>query len=57
LKKSRSLIHISFDNWTTIGGKQALTGICVHHLDESGKVLDYLLGLPQLHGKHSGENI
>ncbi|PVH91670.1 hypothetical protein DM02DRAFT_480742, partial [Periconia macrospinosa] len=33
LKQSRSLIHISFDNWTSTGGKRALTGICVHHLD------------------------
>ena len=35
----------------------ALTGICVHHVDAKGDMQDYLLGLPQLHGKHSGENI
>ena len=57
LKKARSLIHISFDNWTSYGGKRALTGICVHHLNEQGNVEDYVLGLPQLHGCHSGENI
>lgn len=57
LKKARSLIHISFDNWTTYGGKRALTGICVHHLNEHGEVEDYVLGLPQLHGCHSGESI
>ena len=57
LKQSRSLIHISFDNWTSTGGKRALTGICVHHLDSSGGVLDYLVGLPELHGKHSGRNL
>ena len=57
LKKARSLIHISFDNWTTYGGKRALTGICVHYLDEQGDIQDYVLGLPQLHGRHSGENI
>ena len=57
LKQSRSLIHISFDNWTSTGGKRALTGICIHHLDSSGRVLDYLVSLPELHGKHSGRNI
>lgn len=57
LKRARSLIHITFDNWTTSGGKRALTGICVHHLNEDGDVEDYLLGLPQLHGEHSGDNI
>jgi hypothetical protein len=57
LKKARSLVHITFDNWTSIGGKRALTGICVHHLDEAGVLQDYVLGLPMLSGKHSGANI
>ncbi|KAK7179319.1 hAT family dimerization domain protein [Paraphaeosphaeria sporulosa] len=57
LLRAKSLIHVSFDNWTTTGGKSALTGICVHHLNESGEVDDCLLGLPVLHGKHSVDNI
>jgi hypothetical protein len=57
LRKARSLIHITFDNWTSIGGKRALTGICVHHLDEAGVLQDYVLGLPILSGQHSGANI
>lgn len=57
LRQSRSLVHITFDNWTSTGGKQALTGICVHHLDHSGNPQDYVLGLPTLHGSHSGDNI
>src|SRR3954470_18832222 len=51
-----SRIHISFDGWTTPNGKKALTGICVHHLDEIGQIADYLLAAPRLMGKHSGEN-
>jgi hypothetical protein len=57
LGEAQSLIHISFDNWTSTGGKLALTGVCVHHLNSSGKLVDYLLGLPELHGAHSGDNI
>ena len=57
LREARSLIHVSFDNWTSTGGKRALTGICVHHLNPVGELEDYLLGLPELHGQHSGENI
>lgn len=57
LKSSRSLIHISFDNWTSTGGKHAITGICVHHLNPAGKPVDYVLGLPALLGAHSGSNV
>jgi hypothetical protein len=57
LSAARSLIHVSFDNWTSTGGKLALTGVCVHHLNANGKLEDYLLGLPELHGQHSGNNI
>lgn len=34
-----------------------MTGVCVHHLNADGKLEDYLLGLPELHGQHSGNNI
>ena len=57
LHKATTLIHLSFDNWTSTGNKKAITGICVHHLDEAAKPVDYLLGLPVLHGQHSGANI
>jgi hypothetical protein len=57
LYKATSLIHFSFDNWTSTGNKRAITGICVHHLNEAAKLVDYLLSLPVLHGKHSGANI
>lgn len=57
LSAAQSLIHVSFDNWTSTGGQYGMTGICVHHLDGEGELQDYLLGLPELHGAHSGANI
>lgn len=57
LRDARSAIHISFNNWTSTGGKQALTGICVYHLDRDGKPRDYILGLPSIIGQHTGVNI
>ncbi|KAG9376877.1 Dimer-Tnp-hAT domain containing protein [Pyrenophora tritici-repentis] len=43
LREARSLIHVSFDNWTSTGGHE-------------GKLVDHLLGLPE-HGAHTGNNI
>jgi hypothetical protein len=57
LKTATSLIHFSFDNWTSTGNKKAICGICVHHLNALGDPEDYTIGLPVLHGKHSGKNI
>ncbi|KAH7394704.1 hypothetical protein BKA66DRAFT_368136, partial [Pyrenochaeta sp. MPI-SDFR-AT-0127] len=57
LTRAQSLIHITFDNWTSIGRNHVLTGICVHHLDNAGVLQDYVLGLRILSGQHSGTNI
>ena len=57
LYKATSLIYFSFNNWTSTGNKRAITGICVHYLNEAATLVDYLLGLPVLHGKHSSANI
>ncbi|KAI1512316.1 Dimer-Tnp-hAT dimerization containing protein [Pyrenophora tritici-repentis] len=57
LREARSLIHVSFDNWTSTGGQYAFTGLCVHYLNSEGKLVDHLLGLPELHGAHTGNNI
>jgi len=53
---SVSLLHISFDGWTTKNKKKAITGIYVHHLDNCGKVVDYILGLLEQLGRHSADN-
>ncbi|CAE7021734.1 hypothetical protein PTTW11_03315 [Pyrenophora teres f. teres] len=57
LREARSLIHVSFDNWTSTGGQYAFTSLCVHYLNSEGKLVDHLLGLPELHGAHTGNNI
>jgi hypothetical protein len=57
LHSARSLIPVSFDNWTSTGGKLGLTGIRVHMMHVHGVVQDFVLGLPELHGQHSGFNI
>ncbi|CAE7020113.1 hypothetical protein PTTW11_03010 [Pyrenophora teres f. teres] len=57
LREAQSLIHVSFDNWTSTGGQYAFTGLCVHYLNGEGKLVDHLLGLPELHGAHTGNNI
>jgi hypothetical protein len=56
-RKAQSLIHVSFDNWTSTGGQLVRTGICVHRLDSKGRRIDYMPGLPELHGAHTGNNI
>jgi hypothetical protein len=57
LATSMSLIHVSFDNWTTKGGKKAFTGIYVHYLSRDGLLEEYPVALPQLAGVHTGERI
>jgi hypothetical protein len=57
LRKAQSLIYVSFDNWTSTVGQLALTGICEHHLDSKGRLIDYMQGLPELHSAHTDINI
>ncbi|KAG9379882.1 hypothetical protein A1F94_010238 [Pyrenophora tritici-repentis] len=40
-----------------LAGRYAFTGLCVHYLNGEGKLVDHLLGLPKLHGAHTGNNI
>ena len=48
---------MSFDNWTSTSGQYAFTGLCVHYLNSEGKLVNHLLGLPELHGAHTSNNI
>lgn len=56
LANARSKLHFSFDGWSTRSGKHSLTGVCVHHLNQKGRVVDYLIALPQQLGRHTGIN-
>jgi hypothetical protein len=52
-----SQVHISFDGWTTKGGKRGFFGIVAHFGDSHGIVHDVAIDLPQLSGAHSGDRI
>ena len=57
LSNAVSKIHISFDGWTTKGGKRGFLGIVAHFASTSGDIHDLGIALPQLTGTHSGERI
>jgi hypothetical protein len=57
LSKALSKIHISFDGWTMLGGKQGFLGIVAHFVSSSGELIDLPIALPQLTGAHTGVRI
>jgi hypothetical protein len=57
LSQSLSKIHISFDGWTTKGGKRGFLGLVAHFVAHTGNLIDLPIALPQLMGPHSGDNI
>jgi hypothetical protein len=57
LSQALSKIHVSFDGWTTKGGKRGFLGIVVHYIDSRGNLQDLPIALPQLTGAHSGERM
>jgi hypothetical protein len=52
-----SKIHVSFDGWTTKGGKRGYLGIVAHYVNRSGGFVDLPIALPQSMGAHSGGNM
>ncbi|KAI1519526.1 Dimer-Tnp-hAT domain containing protein [Pyrenophora tritici-repentis] len=57
LSSAISKIHISFDGWTTKGGKRGFFGVVAHFADADGTIRDLPIALPQLTGAHTGERI
>lgn len=57
LQSAISKIHISFDGWTTKGGKRGFFGVVAHYATADGVVKDLPIDLPQVTGAHSGERI
>ncbi|PWO19724.1 hypothetical protein PtrARCrB10_11772 [Pyrenophora tritici-repentis] len=55
LLRALSKIHISFDGWTTKGGKRGFLGVVAHYVDNKAELRDVPIALPQLSGAHSGE--
>ena len=56
LQESKSLIHLSYDLWTS-PNHLAFVGVFGHYVSSKYKVETTLLGLRRLKGPHSGENI
>ncbi|KAK1914222.1 hypothetical protein P3342_007468 [Pyrenophora teres f. teres] len=57
LSEAASKIHVSFNSWTTKGGKKGYLGIIAHFVNRLSKLIDLPIALPQLMGPHSGENM
>ena len=57
LEEAASKIHISFDGWTTKGGKRGFFGVVAHYATTHGVVKDVAIDLPQLTGAHTGDRI
>ena len=57
LSAAASKIHISFDGWTTRGGKRGYLGVVAHFANASGVIQDLPINLPQLAGAHTAEAI
>lgn len=56
LRRSKSVIHISFDLWSAQGNSLAMLGIVAHYLDQWNVSQSLLIALRQLNGDHSGFN-
>ena len=54
-EKSISSIHLSFDLWISTNNLARLE-VVAFWVDTSGGVQHALLGLPRLHGAHTGDN-
>ncbi|KAA8613295.1 Dimer-Tnp-hAT domain-containing protein [Pyrenophora tritici-repentis] len=53
LSGSVSKIHVSFDGWTTKGGKRGFSGVVAHFADAAGIIRDLPIDLPELAGAHT----
>lgn len=56
LEASKSLVHLSFDLWTS-PNHLSIVGVHGHFMNPRYRVDNVLLGLRRLRGPHSGENI
>ena len=56
LANARLKLHFLFDGWTTRSSKHLLTGVCVHHLNREGRVVNYLIALLEQLSYYTGIN-
>jgi hypothetical protein len=57
IQTARSKIHISFNRWTTKGGKRGFLGIIAYFATVDGIVVDMPINLLQLVGAYTGERL
>jgi hypothetical protein len=57
LSQTLSKLHLSFDGWTTKGGKHGFLGVVAHFVNSRGDLQDLPIALPQLTGAHSGKRM
>ena len=56
IRKSKSLIHLSFDIWTSPNYKHMIA-ITAHWTDQEYKIRNMLIAIREVHGEHTGYNI
>jgi hypothetical protein len=59
LELSQALIniHLSFDSWTTKGGKHGFLGVVAHFVSKGSKLRDLPIALLLLADAHSGKRM
>ncbi|KAG9375945.1 hypothetical protein A1F94_013211 [Pyrenophora tritici-repentis] len=57
LAEAKSKVHISFDGWTTKGGKRGFFSVVAHYANSKGAIVDLPIALPQLVGAYTSEAI
>jgi hypothetical protein len=57
LSTAVSNIHISFNEWTTKGGKRGFFGVVAHYATARGDLKDVAIDLPHPVDLHSGDHI
>jgi hypothetical protein len=57
LEEAVSKIYISFNRWTTKGGKRSFFSVVAHYATAHRVVKDVAINLPQLTGAHTGDRI
>ena len=57
LSSAVSKIHVSFDGWTTKGGKRGFFGVVAHFADAAGIIQDLPINLPKLASAYTSKAI
>ena len=56
LASARLKLYFLFNGWTTYSGKHLLTSVYVYYLNYKGRVVNYLITLPEQLGRYTRIN-